>query len=263
MKILAVETSSRICSVALLEDEIVRAEYNLNLGLQHSEFLLPMVERILKDSGWGFDQLEGIAVDKGPGSFTGIRIGLTAARTLAQLLDIPLAGVVSLDILAESITPDDFVVSPIINALSGEVFTALYQGEKNRWHRSVPWQICGIDSWLDRLSASRRRILFIGDATLVYEKKIKTKFGHGCISLRDNLYPQARNAGYLGRKVLLRRKGNFQSVLPLYLRRSYAEIRSASLKKSTIFQNQAPSPGNYPNRSLITHQKVKFTGHRK
>ncbi|HCJ67064.1 MAG TPA: tRNA (adenosine(37)-N6)-threonylcarbamoyltransferase complex dimerization subunit type 1 TsaB, partial [Elusimicrobia bacterium] len=151
MKILAIETSSKICSAALLEDEEIRAEYNLNLGLRHSEFLFPLIENVLKDSEWQVRDLEGIAVDEGPGSFTGIRIGLASARTLAQLLNIPLVGIVSLDVLTENISPNDSLVSPIIDALSGEVYTSLYQCKKNKWQRLVPYQICEINSWLDNL----------------------------------------------------------------------------------------------------------------
>lgn len=241
MKILAIETSSKICSVALLEDEEVHAECNLNLGLRHSEFLFSLIDQVLKNSRGQLEDLEGIAVDRGPGSFTGIRIGLTAARTLAQLLNIPLIGVVSLDVLTKNIPASNFLVSPVIDALGGEVYTSLYEYKKNKWQRLVPYQLCEIESWLNRLltfevTTVQKRIFFIGDATLTYHKKIKAKFTDSFVSSPDNLYPLARNVGYLGREKLLSKKNGFQkvitfSVLPLYLRRSYAEINYAKSSK--------------------------------
>jgi tRNA threonylcarbamoyladenosine biosynthesis protein TsaB len=207
--------------------------------------------------------LEGIAVDEGPGSFTGIRIGLASARTLAQLLNIPLVGIVSLDVLTENISPNDSLVSPIIDALSGEVYTSLYQCKKNKWQRLVPYQICEINSWLDNLITFKKRILFIGDATLIYDKKIKTKLGNSNTSFCDNLYPLARNVGHLGREKILRRRDNYQSVLPLYLRPSYAEIHPAPFRNPAIFPNQSPSPSNLPNSFIITHKKGKLGYHRK
>jgi len=241
MKILALETSGKICSVALLENEEVRSEYNLNLGLRHSEFLFPLIDRILKESGWQLNDLEGIAVDKGPGSFTGIRIGLISARTLAQLLNIPLVGVISLDVLVDNISPSNCLVSPIINALGEEVYTSLYQFRRGKWQRLVTHQIVEIDSWLNHLLTFKKTIFFIGDATLIYEKKIKTKFRNYSVSFSslDNLYPLARNVGHLGRKKLLRGKDNFQAVLPLYLRRSYAEINYGKTGRGRHYYSSA------------------------
>jgi len=227
MKILAIETTSKICSVALMENEEIRAEYNLNLGLCHSEFLFSLIERVLNDSGWQLNVLQGIVVDKGPGSFTGIRIGLISARTLAQLLNIPLVGVVSLDVLVKNIPPTNFLVSPLIDALGGEIYTSLYQYKRNRWRRLVPCQVCEIEFWLNYLLDLKKTIFFIGEATLIYHKKIKAKFKNIYIppSSTDNFYPLARNVALLGREKLLQKKNSFSSVLPLYLRRSYAEIQ--------------------------------------
>jgi len=230
MKILGIETSGKIFSLALLEDEQVLVEYNLNLGLKHSELLFPLLNQALDATGWQISDLQGIAVDRGPGSFTGIRIGITTARSLAQVLNIPLVGVVSLDGLTYEIPQNTFFVCPLIDALGSEVYTTFYHYQGG-WHRLAPYQLAKIDTWLNQLITYQKPFLFIGNATIVYQSKIKNILKNFAFISENNLYPRASSIALLGKEKLLRsERKNYTQVLPLYLRRSYAEIERAKCK---------------------------------
>lgn len=224
MRIIGLETSGKTCGVALLEDGEIRSEYNLNLGLRHSDFVFHLIERVLRDAHWQLENIEGIAVDKGPGSFTGIRIGLTVVRTLGQILKIPLAGVTSLDVLVENVPPSNFLLSPFIDALGGEIYTSLYQWEKDKWQRLAPYQVEKADSWINHLLTFNKPVLFVGETAIIHKKKIKIEPGSLTNFFERGAFLSARNVAFLGQKQLIRSQGvNFDRLLPFYIRRSYAE----------------------------------------
>jgi len=151
---------------------------------------------------------------------------LSAARTLAQLLNIPLVGIVSLDALAENIPPSHFLLLPLADALGGMVYTTLYQYKKGKWQRLLPYQLTNIDTLLNLYKTREKPILFIGEGALIYRKKIKNRFKQFAYFAEDNFFPQAASIARLGREKMRKKKGkNFSQVLPFYLRRSYAEER--------------------------------------
>ena len=126
MVILGIETCTKTCGVALTDGRKVRDEISLRLGLYHSEKLVPLVDEILRRNGMAIQDIDGIAVSIGPGSFTGIRVGVSTARGLGQSLNIPLVGIPSLDALALGIGTSGKLVCPMIDALRREIYTALY-----------------------------------------------------------------------------------------------------------------------------------------
>jgi tRNA threonylcarbamoyladenosine biosynthesis protein TsaB len=129
MRVLAVDTSTLAGGVALLEDERIVGEYLLDVRTTHSERLLAGVDRLMADAGWSPEALDGLAVAVGPGSFTGLRIGLSAVKGLAFALAIPIAAVPTLDALAAALPHADRPICPVLTARKGEVYASLY-----RWH---------------------------------------------------------------------------------------------------------------------------------
>jgi tRNA threonylcarbamoyladenosine biosynthesis protein TsaB len=127
VRLLAVETSTLAGGVALLEDERLRGEYLLDVRATHSERLMPAIDRLLADAGWTAADLTGLAVAVGPGSFTGLRIGLSAVKGLALALDIPVAAVPTLDALAATLPFAMFPVCPVLDARKGEVYASRYR----------------------------------------------------------------------------------------------------------------------------------------
>ncbi len=127
MIILGIDTTTLSCSVALLREDSVLAEMTLNIKKTHSERLMPLLDRMLTESGIEREALDAIAAAAGPGSFTGLRIGVSTARALAQALQIPAVPVCTLAALAAAIPVPGALVCPLLDARRNQVYTALYR----------------------------------------------------------------------------------------------------------------------------------------
>jgi len=128
MKCLALDTTTDVCSIAVADESGVLAQYDFAHKMNLSRRLMPNIVSLLKDCRLDMKDVEAIAVSLGPGSFTGLRIGVATAKTLAQVLDVPIAGVVSLDLLAQQFDYlADAVVCPLVKVRRGEVYYALFR----------------------------------------------------------------------------------------------------------------------------------------
>ncbi|MDR1204845.1 MAG: tRNA (adenosine(37)-N6)-threonylcarbamoyltransferase complex dimerization subunit type 1 TsaB [Peptococcaceae bacterium] len=127
MLVLGIDSATPAASVALADADGLAGEISLNRGLTHSQQLLPMIDALLGQVGYAVGQVEGLAVSSGPGSFTGLRIGMTLAKGLAQSLNVPIAGIGTLEAAACQAAVMDGWVSPMIDAFRGEVYAALYR----------------------------------------------------------------------------------------------------------------------------------------
>jgi len=217
MRVLAVETSTLAGGVALLDGDSVRGEYLLDVRTTHSERIMSAIDRLLHDAGWTVRDLEGLAVAVGPGSFTGLRIGLSTVKGLAFALGLPVAPVPTLDAMAASLPWAALPVCPVIDARKGEVYTSLYRWDGARMRRE--WEYLAIPP--DELA---RRIV---EPVIV--------LGDGAAAIRTplaRLAPPPRRApspafvGYLGLERL--RAGETVTatdLTPLYLRLSEAELK--------------------------------------
>ena len=130
MKILAVDTSSAICSVALLDDDKLIDEINLDNGRTHSENLMPLVDEIIRKNDLAVNDIEFIACCVGPGSFTGIRIGVSSIKAIAEVLKVKLAQVTSLETLAANVENEETIVS-LIDARNNQVYCGIFDKEYN------------------------------------------------------------------------------------------------------------------------------------
>ena len=127
MLFLGMDTSTTFGSLALVEHDDILVEWNLNVPRTHGERLLPGIRQALSAAGRSLDQVDGLAVTTGPGSFTGLRIALSTAKALALATAKPLVGVPTLDVLAENLPMAEGLVCAAIDARKGEVFAALYR----------------------------------------------------------------------------------------------------------------------------------------
>ncbi|MGB5985566.1 MAG: tRNA (adenosine(37)-N6)-threonylcarbamoyltransferase complex dimerization subunit type 1 TsaB [Desulfobacterales bacterium] len=127
MKILAVDTATEICSAGLIQGGEPRAEITLKLAASHSRHLVSAIDQLLKGAGWRLEELNALAVTCGPGSFTGLRIGISALKGLALALDKPLVGVSTLEALAFQCRGTSRVIRPMLDGRRGQVFTNHYR----------------------------------------------------------------------------------------------------------------------------------------
>ena len=163
MKILALDSSATVATVALCDGERLLAEYTLNNGNTHSETLLPMVGTILSAFGLRVADIELFACTSGPGSFTGVRIGAATVKGLAFGMDTPCVGVSTPEAIAENLSHLKGLVCPVMNARRAQVYTALFRSNGERLERLMPDSALSIAELDERLSAYGEPVAFCGD----------------------------------------------------------------------------------------------------
>lgn len=224
MTILALDTSSLVSSVALVNPTTLLAELTIQIRKTHSEQLMPHIAQLLEFAGIKPNELEAIAVSIGPGSFTGLRIGLATAKAIAYAQDKPLVGVPTLDALAYSCTVPGVMVMPLLDAQKDNVYYALYRWQGNMLETIEPAAVGNIDETLARLGAATSvPVLTLGEAAVQYADKIKTY--PGLIAAPPHLtIPRAANVGMLAVQMLSQGiHHNVMDLEPVYIRRSEAE----------------------------------------
>lgn len=224
MRILAVETSTLAGGAALLDGERVLGEYTLNIRATHSERLMAAVDRLLRDSGWEVADLEGLAVAIGPGSFTGLRIGVSAVKGLALALGIPVAAVPTLDALAATLPFATYPVCPVLDAKKGEVYACLYHWDGGAMVRDWEYLALTPEALCHRLSGT---VIFLGDAPETLRGLLETRLGSNArFAPAGRRLPSPGCVGVLGHALLLAgRTVDAAALTPLYLRPSEAELR--------------------------------------
>lgn len=173
MKILAIEASSLVASVAILTDDIITAEYSMNHKITHSQTLMPMIDEIVRRTDTVIEELDAIAVSAGPGSFTGLRIGSATAKGLGQALNIPLIHVPTLDAMAYNAFGYDGLICPIMDARRSQVYTGIYFFEGNDLKIELENTAISIQELIEKLNSMNKKVMFIGDGIPVFADFIK------------------------------------------------------------------------------------------
>lgn len=222
MKILAVDTSSKICAVAILEDSNAIDEIKLDNGKTHSENLMPILKEVLEKNNITLDKIDLIAVSVGPGSFTGIRIGIASIKSIAEVYKLPVASVTSLETLARNIETEDAdtTIVSLIDAKNNQVYAGFFDNQYNLKENEYADDINVI---LEKAS-KYNKFVFVGDGAKIHEELIKNKFANKEIVFAENNSQSAINTGKLGYKKFLESNlKNADTILPIYLRKSQAE----------------------------------------
>jgi tRNA threonylcarbamoyladenosine biosynthesis protein TsaB len=229
MKILAVDTSTTSGSIALLDGVQVMAEWTLQSAQTHNRRLLKTVGQLLSELGWSFDHLDGFAVTTGPGSFTGLRIGLTTVKTLAWTARKPFAGVPSLEALAAPLGFAALPICPLVNARKNELYFALYEPDGRGGVRlQAP---CLVDSAERIVKLISGPTIFCGDGWPLCEELFRKKLGALAVAAPAPFHViRASHVGELARRRFLQQQAeNPLTCVPLYVRPSEAEIHHPHL----------------------------------
>jgi tRNA threonylcarbamoyladenosine biosynthesis protein TsaB len=175
--------------------------------------------------GLDLKTIDAIAVTSGPGSFTGLRIGVTTAKALALALEVPIIGIPTLDVMAYNIIHSNSVICPIMDARRNQVYTALYRWEEKILRRLTDYNTVDIEEYLEEIKAHYEKVVFLGDGVWQYQSKIK-----GCLAEKAEFAPSYLNLQRAGTLVQLASyeydKGNAvdaSEFVPMYLRKSQAE----------------------------------------
>ena len=217
MKILAFDTSNQPLTVSLAEDEQIKQIFTTNIARNHSIQLLPAIKSALASQKWQLQEIDRIVVAQGPGSFTGLRIGVTVAKVLADTLNTELVGVSSLAVLASQISFNGLVV-PLFDARNQNVFAGVYQEEKSIFPESHQ----PISNLFAFLQTQPGNILFMGDTTPFLDQ-IHDQFGDraSVLSPEDSL-PEGESIIKLG--IAATPTSHIANFNPNYLRKTQAEL---------------------------------------
>jgi tRNA threonylcarbamoyladenosine biosynthesis protein TsaB len=175
--LLAIDTTTKICSAALGDNNKILAEYTLSIKNTHSKLLMPLIVSLFEDTGVDKRLLEGVVVNVGPGSFTGIRIGMAAAQGLCQGFNIPALGVMNLDALAEACSFFNGLICPILDARREQTYTALYKNGPAGPAAVEEAAALSLDELILRLNSYDDQIIFLGDGVDVFREGLKTALG--------------------------------------------------------------------------------------
>lgn len=177
MMILALDTSSLAASCALWRDGALLGEYFINAGLTHSQTIMPMTEALLRETGTSLAQVDRFGVSIGPGSFTGLRIGLSAVKGMAMALDKPCAAVSTLEGLAWNLLGFTGIIAPVMDARCMQVYTALFRGDGQTLTRVEPDMALSIPELGRRLAALGEPVTLVGDGAALCMEKLAPEPG--------------------------------------------------------------------------------------
>jgi len=234
MKLLAIESSGLVASIAVLADDKLIGEFTTNLKKTHSQTLLPMLDDVIQMLGISLEEIDAIAVSGGPGSFTGLRIGSATAKGLGLALHKPLIQIPTVDAIAYNLFATEKLICPLMDARRNQVYTGLYTFEGNRFKVLKEQLAISIEEIIEEINQLNLSVIFLGDGVPVYrefiESHIKTEF---CLAPPHLGYQRAGAIASLGADYY--KKGRLQSAKehkPEYLRLSQAE-RELALKKQS------------------------------
>ncbi|HBC96826.1 MAG TPA: tRNA (adenosine(37)-N6)-threonylcarbamoyltransferase complex dimerization subunit type 1 TsaB [Clostridium sp.] len=224
MKILSLDSSTESATCAVLDEYKLFGEITFNYRKQHSTILMSMIDRLLKELNTDISSLDGFVVSKGPGSFTGLRIGAAMIKGLSQGTGKPFIGVSSLDALAYNLYCTSGIICPILDALRGNVYTALYDFNNDNLNILSKYMIISIDNLIGLLNRYSRPVYFIGDAMLKFKEKLKSGIRNAHFAPTHLNLVKASSLGELGLKLLISgHQDSLYEFAPFYLRKSQAE----------------------------------------
>lgn len=224
MTILAIDTSNNPLGVALIDEDKVLGEYITNLKKNHSIRIMPAIQSLMKDCDVLPGDLTKIVVAKGPGSYTGVRIGVTIAKTLAWSLNLPLVGVSSLEVLAAGAGRYfNGYVSPLFDARRGQVYTALYHSENRQLTTVQNDELVMLEDWVEKLKTLPGQVLFIGNDVKLHQEAIEAALGEQAVfaSVTEQ-NPRPSELALLGKS---RPGEDIHTFVPNYIRLAEAEAK--------------------------------------
>jgi tRNA threonylcarbamoyladenosine biosynthesis protein TsaB len=223
MRILAVDTATTSCSVAIVDNTSLLSEFTLAKEETHSKHLMDMIKAALRISGLNFSDLDGFAVTRGPGSFTGLRIGISTIKGLVVASEKPVVGVSSLEALALQVSYSRDLICPILDARRGEVYFSRYRFLNGHLKKQTKERVAPPDQAVEDLNES---CLFVGNGALLYKEMILEKMGElaSFAPLIKNTI-RASTMAYLSMaKFENNDTDDIEKILPYYIRKSDAEL---------------------------------------
>lgn len=225
MKILAIDTSGGALSAALLDGGQLKAEYLVNHGLTHSQRLMPLLDTMLKDCGVQLAEIDAFAAAKGPGSFTGLRIGVASVKALGFAENKPVVGVNTLEALCYNLPDAGGVICPMLDARNRQAFAAVYRWADGSPEELMPPQAVTVDALCGRLQELGSPVLLLGDGAATYRETLAERLGGAAKFVPPHVsLPRASSVAWAAKRALEAGAAADGKLLkPEYLRKSQAE----------------------------------------
>lgn len=225
MKILSIDTSTQCASCALIDGTKLLGEISFNYKKQHSVLMMDIIDTVLKTCGTSVSDLDGFVVSKGPGSFTGLRIGTSTIKSLAHGSNKPFVSVSSLDALAYNINTSKGIVCSIIDALRDHVYFGIYRFDSpSQCQKLCEVDRSDLDSLLEKLGEYNEPVTFIGDCLEKFGERITSANPNFGLASYNNSIVRASSLAYIGlEKLKAGENDNLFDSTPIYLVKSQAE----------------------------------------
>lgn len=240
MRMIAIDSSGLVASVAILEDDIILAQYNVDYKKTHSQTLLPMLDELVKMTEFDLTSIDAIAVAKGPGSFTGLRIGSATAKGLGFALDKPIIEIPTLEGMAYQLYGCEKLICPLMDARRNQVYTGVYRfvcDESGDMQFQIEKDQCAIsiEEIVSYINEKKKTVVFLGDGVPVYMEYIKehTKVPHTFAPAQCNRQDAGALASLAKQYYLEGKFVSSEQHRPEYLRLSQAE-RERMEKKGQV-----------------------------
>jgi len=227
MRLLGIDTTTKVLSIGAY-DGAKTYEYNMELGTKQATLLAPTIKRILDALKWKIEDVDYFACGLGPGSFTGIRVGLATIKGFAWALDLPIAGIETLDLLAANAKEESGVVIPLVDAKRNMVYAGIYQVGSGAIKKKSPYLLLTMDDLIKKIKSSKYKVklIFLGDAIPLYKEKLIRELGEAAFLDKDCWYPKGHNIieQALG-KIKNKKINNAFNIKPVYLYPKECQIR--------------------------------------
>lgn len=232
MKVLAIDTSANVAAAAVAEENVLLGEYILNHKKTHSQKIMVMIEELLKDLELTVRDIDLFAVANGPGSFTGLRIGVATMKALAHSVNKPIAGVSSLAAMAYNLPYAEHIIVPVMDARANRVYTASYIWDEGFKELTAP-EATTIEECVENCGELLDTI-FVGDGAIAHREYIKEKLGERAIFAPAPAM-LARASSVAAIALDMEKRGEvcgYADLKPIYLRKSQAERELEERQKS-------------------------------
>ena len=220
MLILALDSATKVCSTALLRDTTVLAAYDVNVGLTHSEGLMPQLDQLFVRTGIKKTDVDKIAVSIGPGSFTGLRIGLASAEAMAYAWNCAICGVNTLKALTYNLPVEETILAPVLDAQKGNYYLGIYRWNQGRLEELLPVSLVSIRELLEKVSGLEQEVLLLGECDKLAREVLPlgVKLAPDYVRL-----PRAASVGLAAGNPDCVLGTDLWALKPYYIRRSEAE----------------------------------------
>lgn len=235
MIVLSIDSASKVATAALLDENNLIAEYTINNKLEHSTLIMDMVDKLLNDSNLDIDDVDGFVVSKGPGSFTGLRIGMATVKGLSFGSNKPYISISSLDALAYSLVNFNGIICPIMDALRNSVYTCLYKGNNGTLEKITDYSALELDELIDLLREKGENVIFTGDAVNKHKDYLLEHLPNSNFAPNHLSIIRASSLGELGVKLLLNNEHDDLNSSPFYLKKPQAQ---RELEKRLALKNE-------------------------